>query len=183
MALASTLFRFRIDLSDVDRGVYETLDFRIAQHPSENTDYLLTRILAFALNYQEGLEFSPGGLSDPDQPALVAASGPSDIRLWIEIGNPSAKKLHRAAKSSRLVRVYTYKDPDVLVADIVSNKVYNADRIEIYSFPPKFLGRLAETLARDNAWNVIFSDGSLTITTGDFSETIEIARHAIGDSK
>jgi uncharacterized protein YaeQ len=69
MALASTLYRFRIDLSDVDRGVYETLDFRIAQHPSETTTYLLTRVLAYALNTQPGLEFSSGGLSDPDAPA------------------------------------------------------------------------------------------------------------------
>ena len=183
MALASTLFRFRIDLSDVDRSVYESLDFRIAQHPSENSEYLLTRVLAYVLNIEDGLEFSPGGLSDPNQPAIVAASGPGEIRVWIEIGNPSAKKLHRAAKSARVVRVYTYKDPDLLVADIQANKVYNADRIEIFSFAPKFLGRLAETLARDNSWNVIFSDGSLTITTGEFSETIEIARHSVGSAK
>ena len=178
MALASTLYRFRIDLSDVDRGVYEALDFRIAQHPSETSTFLLTRVLAYALNVQEGLEFSPGGLSDPDQPALQVTDGPNSILLWIEIGNPSAKKLHRAAKSARAVRVYTYKDPDLLVADIATNKVYNADRIEIFSFAPKFLDRLAVTLERDNAWNVIYSDGSLTVTSGEFSETVEIGRHS-----
>ncbi len=182
MALAATLYRFRIDLSDVERGVYEALDFRAAQHPSETSDYLLTRVLAYALNFEEGLEFSPGGLSDPDQPALQAADAPNSIRLWIEIGNPSAKKLHRAAKSARSVRVYTYKDPEVLVADVAATKVYNAERIEVFSFDPKFLGRLAETLARDNTWNVMFSDGSLTVTTGEFSETIEIGRHSVGSA-
>ena len=180
MALAATLYRFRVDLSDVDRGVYETLDFRTAQHPSETSDYLLTRVLAYALNYEDGLEFAPGGLSDPDQAAILAADAPNSIRLWIEIGNPSAKKLHRAAKSARAVRVYTYKDPEALLADMAANKVYNAERIEVYSFPPKFLGRLAENLARDNRWNVMFSDGSLTVTTGEFSETIEIERHSPG---
>lgn len=179
MALASTLFRFRIDLSDVDRGVYTAIDFRVAQHPSETATYLLTRVLAYALNTREGLDFSPGGLSDPDQPALQATDGPNSVLLWIEIGNPSAKKLHRAAKSARAVRVYTYKDPDLLVADIVANRVYNAERIEIFSFSPQFLERLSETLARDNAWNVIHSDGSLTVTTGDFSETVELDRHPI----
>ncbi len=180
MALSSTLYRFRIDLSDVERGVYEALDFRTAQHPSETSDYLLTRVLAYALNTQEGLDFAPGGLSDPDQPALLVSEGPNSFPLWIEIGNPSAKKLHRAAKTARQVRVYTYKDPDVLLADIAANKVYNAERIEIFSFPPKFLGRLAETLVRDNSWNVIFSDGSLTVTTGEFSETVELGRHTVG---
>jgi uncharacterized protein YaeQ len=179
MANASTLYRFRIDLSDVERGVYEAIDFRVAQHPSETPQYLLTRVLAYALNYGEGLDFAPGGLSDPDQPALLATDGPNSILLAIEIGNPSAKKLHRTAKSARAVRVYTYKDPDLLVADIVANKVYNSDRIEIFSFAPKFLDRLAETLERDNTWNVIFSDGSLTVTAGDFSETVEIVRHGV----
>jgi len=179
MALTATLYRFRIDLSDIDRGVYESLDFRIAQHPSETTTFLLTRVLAFALNAQAGLEFSPGGLSDPDAPALLISDGPNSIPLWIEIGNPSAKKLHRAAKSSKTVRVYTYKDPDLLVADVVANRVYNADRIDIFSLSPKFLERLSETLERDNAWTVIFSDGSLSITSGDFSETTELNRHLI----
>ncbi len=180
MALASTLYRFRIDLSEVERGVYEPLDFRAAQHPSETTDYLLTRVLAYALNFRDGLDFSSGGLSDPDAPALQIVDGPNSIPLWIEIGNPSAKKLHRAAKSARSVRVYTYKDPDVLIADIAANKVYHAERIEVFSFAPAFLDRLAETLARDNAWNVIFSDGSLTVTAGDFSETVEVGRHTVG---
>lgn len=179
MALASTLFRFRVDLSDVDRGVYEALDFRVAQHPSETSAFLLTRVLAYALNTQPGLDFSPGGLSDPDQPAIQATDGPNSILLWIEIGNPSAKKLHRAAKSARSVRVYTYKDPAVLVADIAENKVYNSERIEIFSFAPKFLERLSETIERDNAWNVIVSDGSLTIVAGTFSETVELERHSI----
>jgi uncharacterized protein YaeQ len=162
----------------VDRGVYESIDTRVAQHPSETSTFLLSRVLAYALNFQEGLDFSPGGLSDPDQPALQATDGPNSVRLWIEIGNPSAKKLHRAAKTAREVKVYTYKDPDLLVADILANKVYHAERIEVFSFAPKFLDRLAETLARDNAWNVIFSDGSLTVTAGEFSETIEIGRHS-----
>lgn len=179
MAHPSTLYRFRIDLSDIDRGVYETLDHRIAMHPSESSDFLLTRVLAFALNAQEGLEFSPGGLSDPDQPCIQLVDPGSGITLWIEVGNPSAKKLHRAAKSSRHVKVYTYKDPEVLLKDIAANKVYHAERIEVFSFPPKFLGRLADTLQRDNLWNIIHSDGSLTVSTGEFSETVEIGKHSV----
>jgi len=183
MAHPSTLYRFRIDLSDVDRGVYEKLDCRVAMHPSESPDFLLTRVLAFALNAQDGLEFSAGGLSDPDQPCIQLVDPGSGITLWIEVGNPSAKKLHRAAKSARQVKVYTYKDPEVLLKDIAANKVYHAERIEIFSFPPKFLSRLSETLVRDNLWNIIYSDGSLTVSTGEFSETIEIGRHSANPSR
>src|SRR5258707_1232333 len=97
MAQLATLYRFRIELSDVDRGVYQPLDFRVAMHPSESPLFLVTRILAFALNTQEGLEFTPTGLSDPDEPCLRIANPRGGLSLWIEIGNPSARKLHKAA--------------------------------------------------------------------------------------
>ena len=70
MANPSTLYRFKLSVSDVDRGFYENLDFRVAMHPSENEAYLLSRVLAYALNYESGLEFSVG-LCDPDEPALT----------------------------------------------------------------------------------------------------------------
>lgn len=179
MAHPSTLYRFRIDLADIDRGIYEKLDIRVAMHPSESSQFLLTRVIAFALNTEDGLEFSPGGLSDPDQPALQINDPGSGITVWIEIGSPSAKKLHRAAKTSRLVKVYTYKDPGILLKDIAVNKVYHAERIEVFSLAPKFLDRLGETLARDNLWNLIYSDGSLTLSVGEFSETVELERHSV----
>lgn len=172
----STLFRFRIDLSDVERGVYEALDFRVALHPSETMPYLLSRVLAFALNASPDLAFSPGGLSDPDAPAMQEPGPNGSIALWIEIGNPSARKLHRATKAARAVRVYTYKDPVLLREEIASNDVHQAERIEIYALNPRFLDRLAETVEKDNAWNVLRSDGTLSVACGEFSESIEIAR-------
>lgn len=55
MAPPVNLYRFRIDLSDVTRGTYETLDFRLAQHPSESAAFLLTRMLAYALTCSPAL--------------------------------------------------------------------------------------------------------------------------------
>ena len=42
MALTATVHNFDIQLSDVDRGVYESLSLRVARHPSETEEYLLT---------------------------------------------------------------------------------------------------------------------------------------------
>jgi uncharacterized protein YaeQ len=179
MANPSTLYRFRIDLSDVDRGVYEALDLRVAMHPSETTQFLLTRVLAYALNFAEGLEFSPGGLSDVDAPAIRKPGEQNRLDLAIEIGNPSARKLHRIAKAAKAVKVYTYKDPDLLLEEMRANEVHRADEIEVYAFEPKFLDRLAATLARDNPWTVMLSDGELTVSSGDTSETFEIRRHLV----
>lgn len=161
------LYRFNLELSDVDRGVYQSLDFRVAQHPSETAPYLLTRILAYALSYQEGLEFSPEGLHDPDVPALKALGANGNVDLWIEIGNPSAKKMHKAGKSSKQVVIYTYKSPEVLMIDIQKNPdIHRASDLQIYAFDSKFLATLEKRLEKNNNWSVLQQNGQLDISTG-----------------
>jgi uncharacterized protein YaeQ len=177
MANTSTLYRFHIDLSDIDRGIYEELDFRVAMHPSETAQYLVTRVLAYSLNKQDGLDFTPGGLSDTDAPCLKVDDPRGGVALWIEVGSPSMRKLHKAAKASRAVKVYTYKDPRHLMAEIEAAKVYHADEIEIYSLAPAFLDQLGKTLERDNEWSVIHTDGAITVNVGTQSEQGELVRH------
>lgn len=167
---AVTLYRFRIELSDLDRNVYDTLDFRVAMHPSETPDYLLTRVMAFALN--EGVSFTAEGLSDPDQPALKREGLHGSIETWIEIGNPSARKLHRASKAAGVVRVYTYKDPRPLVNE--AREIPRASSIEVFGLPNTFLSDLAERLERDCRWSLLVQDGVLTVTGEGFSVTGEL---------
>lgn len=168
------LYRFEWDLSDIDRGVYQTLDFRIALHPSESLPYLLTRALAYALSYQDNLEFSPAGLSDPDASALQAPGAHGSIAAWIEIGNPSARKLHKASKLSEQVIVYTYKNPQTLIDDIRANDVHRAQDLKIYALDSEFLSQLEAQLAKNNRWSLLVQQGQLSITTSDFSLTTEI---------
>ncbi len=160
------LFRFQIELSDVDRGIYESLDFRVSQHPSETAPYLLSRVLAYALAYRPELEFSPSGLSDPDAPALKALGKNGAVELWIEIGNPSAKKLHKAMKSSKRVVVYTYKSAQVLIDDINNNDVHRASEIEIHAFDSDFLQSLEVRLQKNNRWSILQQQGRLDIDAG-----------------
>ena len=176
MSVSTTLYRFRIDVSDIDRGFYEKLDFRLAMHPSEAMPYLLTRVLAFCLNSQEGLEFSRAGLSDPEGPSISANHANGRISLWIEIGNPSARKLHKAAKASAQVKIYTYKDPEHILREAQSKEIHNREKIEIYSFPVKFLEKLGEDLPRDVRWQLLHNDNLLTISSGEKSEQCEIKR-------
>lgn len=177
MALPSTLFRFALNVSDVDAGAYKTLDLRVAMHPSESPAYLITRLIAYALNEREFLEMSPEGLSDPDKPALHATTPGGDILLWIEIGNPSAKKLHKASKAARQLMVYTYKDPELLLKEIRENKVHKAGSILIFSLDPRFLDRLAPRLERKNDWGVMLNDGTLTVSVGSESESTDLLKH------
>ncbi len=179
MTQSTTLYRFQINLSDIDADVYKNLDLRLAQHPSESNAYLLTRLLAYVLNEQEFLEFSKGGLSDPDSAAISAVTPNGEIRLWIEIGNPSARKLHKASKAAKQVMVYTYKDPEVLIKEIRENQVYHAESIQIFSLPQKFLEALATQLDRKNAWGIIHHEKALNISIGDHSEIAELSQHTL----
>src|ERR1700721_2756946 len=70
MALGATIYVFNIELADSDRGVYQPLQLRVARHPSESEEYFLTRILAYCLEYTEGISFS-NGLFEPDEPTIA----------------------------------------------------------------------------------------------------------------
>jgi uncharacterized protein YaeQ len=178
MAQGSTLYRFKIDLSDNERSVYETLDVRVAMHASESTDYLLTRVLAYALNFQDGLEFSTG-LSTPEEPAIRVIAPNGTITKWIDIGNPSAKRLHKASKASPSVRVYTYKDPENLKREIQGETIHRAEKIEVFSLDPKFLSQIAEGLERHNSWAVIYDQGDLMVTVGESVWSSPLGQHRL----
>ena len=99
MALGATMYVFEVRLADADRGVYETLTLRVARHPSETAEYLVTRLFAYCLEYAEGIAFSKG-LSDPDEPAISVRDLTGALQTWIDIGAPEAARLHKAAKTA-----------------------------------------------------------------------------------
>ncbi len=170
------LYRFQIELSDVDRGIYEPLDFRVAQHPSESIPYLLTRTLAYALSYRAQLEFSPKGLADPDGPTLLVAGQAGAVDLWIEIGNPSARKLHKAAKAAREVEIYTYKNPELLVAEIAAGDVHRASEIRIHAFDSLALAQIEHGLQKNNRWSLLVQEGRVSVDGPGVSVSFEIRR-------
>jgi uncharacterized protein YaeQ len=182
MALPATVRRFEIQLADSDRGVYESLDWRVAQHPSESERYLIARVLARALEHAEGLEFSKGGVSDDTEPALVQRDLRGDLRAGIEGGAPAPARLHKATKACARVAVYTGKDPERLVAEITEHGVHRADAIELFALPAALLDALAATLERTNRWELAVAGGSLYLTVAGTAYEGEVARVAITGS-
>jgi uncharacterized protein YaeQ len=126
MAIGSTIYSFEITLSDIARNVYQTLSLRLARHSSETLEFLLCRVFAFCLEYTEGLEFSKG-LDDPELPALWARDLTGRLTHWIEIGNPSAEKLHKASKNVDRVAIYTHKNPGNILQQLASQKIHRAE--------------------------------------------------------
>lgn len=167
MALPATLRRFTISLADSDREIYEQLDWRVPQHPSESERYLVARVLARALEHAEGVEFSRGGVSDDDEPAIVQKNLRGEWVAWIEVGSPAPDRLHKASKLAPRVVVYAWKNVDQLIAAIAERKVHRADELAVRELPADTLDAIAATLDRINTWDLSVTGGQLYLTIGE----------------
>src|SRR5262245_58637890 len=114
--------------------------------------YLLTRTIAYALLYEEGIAFSKGGLSSADEVPLAVRDLQGNLRVWIEIGTPSADRLHKASKASPRLVVFTQHDPRLLLNQAGARDIHKADQIEIYSLDPRFLDQLGALTDRNSKW-------------------------------
>ena len=162
MALTATMHRLEIALSDVDRGVYEQLELRLAQHPSEAMRYLVTRTLAYCLSYEEGIVFGKG-ISSADEPAVLIRDLTGQLRAWIEVGTPTGERLHKASKGCARVVVFTHNDPRFLQKEAASRTIHRLEAIAAYALDGAFLDALGQTLARTTKWEVTHSDGQLYV--------------------
>ena len=179
MATGATIYNFDIDLADADRSVYETLALRVARHPSESEEYLVTRVLAYALEHAEGIAFSTGGLSDPDEPALTVRDLSGALRAWIEVGSPDAARLHKASKASPRVVIYTHKDAERLALRLSGERIHRAEALELYAVDPALVGALASRLDRRMAFALSISERELFVSIGDDTLTGQVVRRAI----
>jgi uncharacterized protein YaeQ len=171
VAQAATLYNVSIDLADMDRGVYETLDLKVARHPSETAAYMLVRILAYCLEYREGLEMTEG-VSSGDLPALVVRDLTGKITAWIEVGLPDAERLHRGSKLAGRVAVYTHRDVRQLLEQLAGRKIHRAEEIPIRAFDRTAIDTVSELIERRASFALSVSGGELTLAMDD--RTFEI---------
>jgi uncharacterized protein YaeQ len=178
MALGSTVYHFEIELSDVDRAAYATLDLRLARHPSESLRYLLTRTLAYCLSYEEGIAFSKGGLSSSDEPPVAVRDPTGALQAWIDVGAPSAKRLHKATKAAARVAVFTHVALPLLIAEAASSPVHRLDEIEVWPLEATFLDAVTARLDRKHAMALTRSDGTLYLglDKDTFETSLAVAR-------
>lgn len=167
MALPATMRKFEVSLADSDRDVYEELTWRVAQHPSESERYLVARVIARALEHAEGLDYSKGGVSDDEEPALVQRDLRGDLLAWIEIGFPSPDRLHKATKLCKRVVVYTWKSAAELRDAIAERKTHRGDEIVLHQLDGDQLDEIAKTLDRNNRWSLAVTGGAIYLTIGD----------------
>lgn len=178
MALTATIYNIDVDLTDTDRGVYETLTLRLARHPSESEEYLLTRLLAYALEYAEGIEFSRG-LSEPDEPTIAVRDLTGGIRSWIDVGTPDAARLHKASKASPRVAVYGHKDPAQYLKGLSGERIHRAEDVELWVIDRALVNDLAARLERRMTFSLSVSDRELYLAIGTDTLTGQVRRHPL----
>jgi uncharacterized protein YaeQ len=165
MALTATLRRFHIALADSDRGVYEDLDLRAAQHPSESDRYLITRVIARCLEHAEGVDFTRGLAAD-DEPAIWQRDLRGDLQAWIDIGSPSVDRLHKASKTGARIAVYGWQRVDALARDIAARGVHRKEELALWALDGAFLDAIASKLDKKNDWELSLSGGTIYLTIG-----------------
>jgi uncharacterized protein YaeQ len=127
--------------------------------------FMLTRVIAFALSYEEGLAFSKG-LSSTDEPAIWRHDATGTLDLWIEVGVPSAERLHKASKAARRVAVFTYGDPELVRQKARGKTIHGQERIPIHALPTAFLDALEALTDRHAHWELVHTGGQIYVTSG-----------------
>jgi uncharacterized protein YaeQ len=178
MAAGATMLTFGVELADIDRGVYETLTLRVARHPSETDAFMMTRVLAYLLEYEEGIEFSEG-VAATDEPAVLIRDLTGAVTAWIEVGAPDAARLHYGSKLAGRATVYTHRDPAKVAAQWSSKKIHNAEAIVLHSFEPAFIDGTAAAVERRNTLTVSVTERRIYLELNGTSLTSEIRDDAI----
>lgn len=170
MAKPSTIYRAGIQLSDIDRGLYESLQITVAQHPSEKEDRLLARILAYALYYEPELTFTKG-VGAGDEPDLWLKGPDGRVKLWIEVGLPDAERLVKASRHSEQVVLCAFGSSLPIWEKQSLPKLAGISNLSVISLDHAFLARLAERLQRSISWSLTVTEGALYLAIN--GETLE----------
>ena len=159
MAVGATMHHFEVALSDVDRGVYEALDLRVAQHPSETMRFMLLRTFAYCLSYEEGIAFSKAGLHTAQEAPIAVHDLTGVLLKWIDIGSPSADRLHKATKAARAVSLFTASDLALLKKDAAG--IHKVDSIEVWKIDPAFLDSIEALVQRNTKMELTRNEGQI----------------------
>lgn len=162
MALTATIYRVSVELAHIDRGVYETLDLRLARHPSETLDYMATRLLAYCLEYTEGIALTDG-VSSGDEPAIVVRDLTGKLTGWIEVGLPSWERLHRGHKQAGRAAVYTHRGITQVLGELNGHGIHRAADIPVVELDRAFVTTLAESLDRRSTMSLSVTEGTLYV--------------------
>lgn len=173
MALKATVFKARLQLSDMDRHVYLEQPLTIARHPSETDVRMMLRLLAWSLFANERLEFSKG-LCEEGEPELWQKSYSDEIELWVEMGTPDETRMRKVCGKSQQVVLLAYGDNSVAVWwQKNQGKFSKLRNLTVVHIDDESCEQLAQMAQRSMDLAVNISDGQVSVSSDDGYVMIE----------
>ncbi len=179
MAHTATVYNLDTELADIDRGVYHTLAVRMARQPSETAEYMLARFLAYCLEFAEGIAFTEGVAAGGDEPAVLIRDLTGRVTTWIEVGMPSAERVHKGSKRSDRVAIYTHRAVGQVLAQLRSQNIHRAADIPVYEFGPGFVEEVAASIGRRAKVSVSVTERQLYLDVDGRTFTAAISEHRL----
>src|SRR5438105_614387 len=176
MALTATIYNLSVDLADIDRGVYEKLDICIARQPSETIEYMLMRVIAFCLEYGDGIVLTQG-VAAGNEPAVLIRDLTGRVTAWIEVGMPDADRLHRGLKLAGRAAVYTHRDAQKLIAQLSAAKIDRLSAVPVYEFDRDVIDEIAALVDRRSTLSISLTERVLYIEIHGRNFTMTIVEH------
>ena len=181
MALNATIYKFDIDLNDLDRNHYAHYSHHVALHPSETEERMIMRILAFCMNASEHLAFTKG-LSTDSEPDLWQKNYSDEIELWVELGLPDEKRIKKACNHAQKVMLYSYGGQGVETWwNNISKQSYKYENLSVYRIDLGMVEKFTEHLERTMAISCMIQDGQITLSAN--SEMYEFSIETLQEEK
>jgi uncharacterized protein YaeQ len=179
MALTSTIYNLDIDLSDVDRSVYEKLTLRVARHPSETIEYMLMRIFAYCLEYGEGIAMTEG-VAAIDEPAILIRDLTGRVTAWIEVGSPTPERLHRGMKLAGRAAVYTHRDVRKLLSELAAARIHRSEEVPVFEFDRSLVEEVGGLLEKRSSLSMTVTEREVYLEIGGRTFSSTIVEHRLG---
>jgi uncharacterized protein YaeQ len=171
MALKATIYKADCQISDMDRGYYQSHHLTIALHPSETEERMMARLLAFVMNAHEYLQFTKG-LSTDDEPELWQKSLTDDIELWIDVGMPDEKRIRKASNRADKVIIYTYGGRNSVWWNQIQTKLERFNNLSVINLPKVATDALTAMVKRTMQLQISIQDGQIWLSDDQITVTI-----------
>ena len=164
MAQKATIYKVELSVADMDRDYYETHNLTVAEHPSETDERLMVRILAFALNAHEQLEFTRG-ISTDDEPDIWQKSLSGELELWVALGLPGEKIIRQSCGKANKVIVYCYGGRTAEVWwEKIKNSTTRFDNLQVTNFSKKDTSELGKMASRLMKLQINIQEGDVMVS-------------------
>ncbi len=176
MAIKATIYKAQIQISDMDRHVYDAPALTIARHPSESDERMMVRVLALAMGWpqdtKEGTLELAKDMWDTDEPALWHKNYTGEILHWVEVGQPDDKRLMKACGRAHKVSVWAFQSSTPVWWNNIANKLTRANKLTAWMVPTEQSVALAALAQRSMQLQVTVQDASIWVSEGERSVEI-----------